>query len=74
MQKLLFATIVVCFCLSNLPAQSTSTIVPGRTVVDQVLHVALSAKINFRDSAFIGRLRGPGGLAGIICVARGNPT
>lgn len=39
MQKLLFATIVVCFSLSTLPAQSTSTIVPGRTVVDQVLHV-----------------------------------
>jgi hypothetical protein len=38
-RKLLFATIVVCFSLSNLPAQSTSTIVPGRTVVDQVLHV-----------------------------------
>ena len=39
MQKLLFATIVVCFSLSNLPAQSTNTVVPGSTVVDQVLHV-----------------------------------
>ena len=39
MRKLLFATIVVCFSLSNLPAQSTNTVVPGSTVVDQVLHV-----------------------------------